>query len=233
MATTTPENVHEKLQKQIDIFIERNPKSYEVNKDASTVIGGGTTKAVLVHSPFPPAFVGGRDCYLTSVDGHEYLDFVSEYCAGMFGHSHPRIQEVITEVCKAGFVLGGPTPNEGKLARALTERFASFDAVRFCNSGTEANTFALATALAFTQKKKVLVFENGYHGGTLSFSRHNRCFCPTSSYTDASMTLHVRGSTWTSVPYLSSRYKAPGAWSQPRRPFSNTFVTRRLGWARF
>jgi glutamate-1-semialdehyde 2,1-aminomutase len=41
--------------------------------------------------------------------------------------------------------------------------------VRFTNSGTEANTMALAAALAYTGRKKVLAFKNGYHGGTLSF----------------------------------------------------------------
>jgi glutamate-1-semialdehyde 2,1-aminomutase len=41
--------------------------------------------------------------------------------------------------------------------------------VRFTNSGTEANTMALAAAVAYTGRKKVIAFKNGYHGGTLSF----------------------------------------------------------------
>lgn len=41
--------------------------------------------------------------------------------------------------------------------------------MRFTNSGTEANTMALATAIAYTGRKKILAFKNGYHGGTLSF----------------------------------------------------------------
>ena len=148
-------NVNDQLQQQVEQFVTRNPRSAEIIRDASTVIPSGTSRAVLVHTPFPPVFVGGRDCYLKTADGDEYLDFVSEYCAGMFGHSHPRIREAIAEVSQAGFTLGGATPNEGKLAKVLTERFSAFDSVRFCNSGTEANTFALATALAYTQRKKV------------------------------------------------------------------------------
>ena len=41
--------------------------------------------------------------------------------------------------------------------------------IPFCNSGNEANTFAIVTALAFNQRQKVMVFEDGYHGGSLMF----------------------------------------------------------------
>ncbi|KAH6698524.1 aminotransferase class-III [Leptodontidium sp. MPI-SDFR-AT-0119] len=171
-------SVQDHLQVQIDKFAEENPLSGEAIREASSAIPGGTTRAILLHTPFPPVFVGGKECFLKSVDGREYLDFVSEYCAGMFGHSHPRINEAIEGVLRAGHTLGGPTPKEGELAKAITKRFPSMDAIRFCNSGTEANTLALATALAYSQRKKILVFENGYHGGTLSFSRHNPLLLP-------------------------------------------------------
>lgn len=54
----------------------------------------------------------------------------------------------------------------------VTKRFSpsGVELVRFTNSGTEANTMAIAAAVAFTGRKKILVFENGYHGGTLLFS---------------------------------------------------------------
>ncbi|KAI1390868.1 aminotransferase class-III [Hypoxylon trugodes] len=166
-------NIADKLARHIDVYVKENTKSKEFNQDASDTLPGGTTRAVLSQDPFPISFSGGRDAYLTSLDGHEYLDFVSEYCAGMFGHSHPQIIEAIEATAKSGFVLGGPTPKEGELAKLLVERFPSIDAIRFCNSGTEANTMAIATALAYTHRKKVLVFERGYHGGTLSFSHAN------------------------------------------------------------
>ena len=54
----------------------------------------------------------------------------------------------------------------------VTKRFSpsGIELVRFTNSGTEANTMALAAAIAYTGRKKILGFKNGYHGGTLSFS---------------------------------------------------------------
>jgi glutamate-1-semialdehyde 2,1-aminomutase len=53
----------------------------------------------------------------------------------------------------------------------VTKRFSAsgIELVRFTNSGTEANTMALAAAVAYTGRKKIVVFRNGYHGGTLHF----------------------------------------------------------------
>ena len=45
----------------------------------------------------------------------------------------------------------------------------SIELVRFTNSGTEANLMALAAAKAFTGRRKIMVFEGGYHGGVLGF----------------------------------------------------------------
>ncbi|KAL0944528.1 aminotransferase class-iii [Colletotrichum truncatum] len=170
--------IQQKLNRYIDKYTSENTKSRQCNKDASASLPGGTTRSVLYYEPFPLSFSGGHGCKLTSVDGDEYLDFVSEYCAGMFGHSHPDIIAAIESVTKSGFTLGGPGPMEGELGKLLVDRFPSIDAIRFCNSGTEANTMAIATALHFVGRKKILVFENGYHGGTLSFTPGNPLILP-------------------------------------------------------
>ena len=52
----------------------------------------------------------------------------------------------------------------------MCERFG-LDRVRFTNSGTEANLFAITTARMATGREKVLVFQGGYHGGVLFFAR--------------------------------------------------------------
>ena len=160
MATEALQNKYElALATQIEKFVNETPKSREAIYDAQHTLPGGTTRAVLLHAPHPLVFEGGHGCYLTSCDGREYLDFVSEYCAGMFGHSHPEIIKAIESVTKSGFTLGGTTRKEQELARLLVSRFPSMDSIRFCNSGTEANTLALATALAHNGRKKVCTFD--------------------------------------------------------------------------
>src|SRR5207244_994565 len=53
----------------------------------------------------------------------------------------------------------------------VTSRFPSCELVRFCNSGTEANLMALATARAMTGRDAILVFDGAYHGGVLAFAK--------------------------------------------------------------
>lgn len=115
------------------------------------------------------------------MDGERYVDFLSEFTAGIYGHSHPAISASITEALSSGWNYGGPNRYERSLAAKICKRFApsGIELVRFTNSGTEANTMAIAAAVAFTGRKKVLVFKNGYHGGTLSFANNLNEHCNT------------------------------------------------------
>ena len=151
-------------------FSDRNPASYQAYLSACKHLPGGNTRTVLHAAPFPITFVSGSGCTLTSVDGHTYTDFLGEYTAGIYGHSNETIRTAITEALKQGWSLGGNTVYEKELAKLVCERFQpTMELVRFTNSGTEANMMALVTAMLWTGRKKILVFEKGYHGATLSF----------------------------------------------------------------
>ena len=58
---------------------------------------------------------------------------------------------------------------EARFARAVCERFG-LERVRFTNSGTEANLLAISLGRIFTRRKKVLVFNGGYHGAVFGFA---------------------------------------------------------------
>ena len=131
---------------------------------------GGNTRSVLHFEPFPLTMVKGVDFELFDVDGHSYIDFVGEYSAGLFGHSNPVIKKAIQEALEIGTVIASPTCLETKLAEAVRARFPSMELIRFCNSGTEANLMAVATAIAVTKRRKLLVFREAYHGGVLVFA---------------------------------------------------------------
>ena len=70
---------------------------------------------------------------------------------------------------QGGINLGAHNDREPELARLVCERFPAAEKVRFTNSGTEANLMAITTACAVSGKKKVIVFEGGYHGALLYF----------------------------------------------------------------
>ncbi|OQU96353.1 hypothetical protein CLAIMM_02448 [Cladophialophora immunda] len=166
------------LDKYLQQFLHDNPKSQTQNERASTIMPAGITRAVHTNKPFPLYADAGHDCYLTSIDGHTYVDFVSQYFAAMFGHSHPDIKTAVAEVLDAGFTIGAPSTRELELAEALCARFPSMEMVQFTNSGTETNTVVIAMGLNYTNKKKVMVFQGGYHGGTLSFKTPNALILP-------------------------------------------------------
>ncbi|MFV0295797.1 MAG: aspartate aminotransferase family protein [Hyphomicrobiaceae bacterium] len=152
-------------------YTANNPRSLALQKAAERHLPGGNTRTVLYFGPFPLRFVSGEGCRLTDADGHSYVDFLAEYTAGMFGHSHPEIRKAIEAALDFGVNIGGHTELEVKLAEAVTQRFPSLERVRFTNSGTEANLMAIALARAFTKRQKVLVFTGGYHGGVLYFRK--------------------------------------------------------------
>jgi glutamate-1-semialdehyde 2,1-aminomutase len=156
-------------------YIDRNPKSFARQQEAMQAMPGGNTRTTLHNGPFPLTVVKGEGCRLWDVDGHEYIDVLGEYTAGIYGHSHPVIRKAIDKALDHGWNFAGRNESEGRLAQLIVDRMPSIDLVRFTNSGTEGNVMALAGARVFAQRKgrkaatKVMVFHGGYHGGVLYF----------------------------------------------------------------
>ena len=150
-------------------FVAANPASLAAHVEATAAMPGGNTRSVLFHPPFPIAMARGEGCRLWDVDGHEYVDLLGEYTAGLYGHSNPVIRAAIDGALERGWNLGAHGADEGRLARLIADRFPSIDLLRFTNSGTEANLMAIATAVAVTGRTRVMVFDGGYHGGILYF----------------------------------------------------------------
>lgn len=157
------------LARRLQTYAERHPASRAQHEAARAVLPGGNTRSVLHADPFPITLAGGRGARLHDLDGHEYLDFLGEFTAGLYGHSHPVIRAAIDAALDGGWNLGGHNRLEARLAELVCRRFPSIERVRFTNSGTEANLMALAAATAFTGRRRIVVFSGGYHGGVLGF----------------------------------------------------------------
>jgi glutamate-1-semialdehyde 2,1-aminomutase len=148
-----------KLQKLLESlkqeYTEQNPLSQRAFEKAQEYLPGGNTRSVLQSDPFPLMVKSARGPYITSLDGREYLDYLSDYSAAFLGHSSEAVQHALSKAIQNGFGFGAITTMESELASRINKRFPSMEKMRFANSGTEANTYALAAALAFTGKKKV------------------------------------------------------------------------------
>ena len=170
MATSTCTTTEQAYQELEADFIARNPKSKKLYAQATEVLPGGNTRTVLYYEPFPVYITKASEHKLYDADGHEYVDLLGEYTAGLYGHSEPVIIEAINEAAQKGLSFGSHHEDEIKLAKLVQQRFPTMELIRFTNSGTEATLMALAAAKVYTRRSKILVFAGGYHGGAFSFS---------------------------------------------------------------
>ena len=164
------EQATQALTKAHDVYTKNNKLSLKAHNAACNDMPGGNTRTVLHAYPFPMTFASGKASKLTSKDGRTYTDFLGEYTAGIYGHNNSKIRQAIDTALDKGWSLGGNSMYEKELASIVCNRFSpTMQLLRFTNSGTESNMMAVATAIAWTGRKKVLVFDKGYHGATLSF----------------------------------------------------------------
>jgi glutamate-1-semialdehyde 2,1-aminomutase len=152
------------------LYAARRPRTSALHDRARAFLPGGNTRSVLYHQPFPLRIARAWEAVLQDVDGHEYVDLLGEYSAGLYGHSNPVVIKAMVDALHEGVSRGAHTRHEVDLAEAVCARFTSIERVRFTNSGTEANLMALSAARAFTGRDRVLAFHGGYHGGLLTFT---------------------------------------------------------------
>src|SRR5215831_11878273 len=174
MARTHPANIDIRgaLAEAEELYRARNPRSLAQHREACEAMPGGNTRSAIHVDPFPLTMVRGEGARLWDLDGHVYVDFLSEFTAGIFGHEHPIIRRAIEQALEGGLNFGAHNATEARFAAAICARFPSIELVRFTNSGTEANLMAVSAARAITGRPKILVFTGGYHGGVFYFRGH-------------------------------------------------------------
>ena len=170
--------VTDRLEKAKRRYVDAHPRSAALASAAAEVLPGGNTRTVLHFDPFPFRVADATAQRLRDVDGHDYLDLLGNYTAGLLGHSPETIKRAIVGALDQGWTLGATHPTEVRFAELIAARFPGIEQVRFTNSGTEANLLALAAALHLTDRKDVLIFDGGYHGGVLSFGSHREVNVP-------------------------------------------------------
>ena len=140
------------------------PVSQALYDRAVKVMPGGNTRTTVYMKPHPFYASHGKGCRLTDAEGVERIDFTNNYNSLIHGHAHPAINAAVHDQIERGSAFPMATELEIRLAELLCERIASFDQVRFCNSGSEAVMMALKAARAHTDKPKIAKCEGSYHG---------------------------------------------------------------------
>ncbi len=152
------------LQKEIDTYKKRTPKSQEAHRRASSRLPLGVASNYRFYPPYPLFARDASGGRLRDLDGNEYIDHNLCYGALMAGHCHPAVMKAVEQRLHLGTMFGMPHGMEIELADELCSRFP-IEMVRFTNSGGEATMNALRLARAVTGRDKTVKMEGGYHGG--------------------------------------------------------------------
>ena len=123
--------------------------------------------------PFPSCLEikSAKGCYITDINGKEYLDFTAGVSACTLGHSNPIIINAITNQIKKymhvmvyGEYIQSP---QYKLAKLLSDNLPeNLTTTYFTNSGTESIEGAMKLAKRVTGRSEIISCKDSYHGST-------------------------------------------------------------------
>lgn len=140
-------------------------KSLKLHERAKKVMPAGVSYAIRYFEPHPIFIKHAKGCRIYDVDGNEYIDYWVGHGALIMGHNPPIMLKALKEAIEIGVHFGLPHEYEVEYAEQVVKMIPSADMVRFTNSGTEANMYAIRLARAYTKRVKVGKMEGGWHGG--------------------------------------------------------------------
>ena len=138
-------------------------KSAALYERGLKVMPGGCSRNTILRKPHPLYVERGEGCYVTDIEGVKRVDFANNMCSLLHGHAHPEITAAVSAQLAKGTAFTIGTEVEIQYAEHIVNRSASFEKMRFVNSGTEAVMSCLKAARAFTGRSKIAKVEGAYH----------------------------------------------------------------------
>lgn len=139
-----------------------NQQEYLVKADR--YFAGGTLGAFHLPPDVAMVFASAQGTKMVDSDGKEYVDFLMGSGPMILGHCHPAVTEAVQQQMGKGttfFTLNQPII---ELAEKIVEAAPCGEKIRFVTTGSEAVSYAVRMARAFTGRSKILRFEGGWHG---------------------------------------------------------------------
>jgi len=146
-------------------YASKTKKSKALHERAKKVLPAGVSYGIRYFEPYPFYTAKAQGSKLYDVDGNEYVDFWLGHTALILGHSPPAVMEAVKKQLEKGTHYGTAHELEIELAEQVVKMVPNAEMVRFTNSGTEANMYAVRLSRAYTGKNKIAKFEGGWHGG--------------------------------------------------------------------
>lgn len=146
-------------------YVSKTPKSKALYERARRTLPAGVTYGIRYFEPYPFYAARAKGSRLWDVDGNEYIDFWLGHTALILGHSPKEVVREVKEQVENGTQYGVSNELEVALAEQTVKMVPCAEMIRFTNSGTEANMYAIRLARAYTGRNKIAKFEGGWHGG--------------------------------------------------------------------
>jgi len=151
------------VEKQEEIFVDRQPRSGEIEARALRSLAGGATSSWMIARPQTVWLTHGDGSKIYDLDGNEYVDLHGGYGVGLIGHNHPAFVRAVADRASRGTHFAQPTEDALAVAEELSRRFDQ-PLWRFTNSGTEATLDAFHLMRAASGRDLVIKIEGCYHG---------------------------------------------------------------------
>ena len=146
-------------------YIKTHPKSAKLHERALKLFAGsGATHGARIMDPFRPYAVKASGSRKWDIDGHEYIDYVTGHGALILGHSNPAWVKAIQDQAAKGAHFGENHELEIEWAELIKSMVPSVERLEFGACGQESNLLAIRLARLFTGRKKILRFEENFHG---------------------------------------------------------------------
>jgi len=85
------------LEREIERYVAKTPKSRALQAEAEQVMPGGSSRGTAYFDPYPFFAEGGEGHYVYDVDGNRYLDFMLNATSLILGHGNPTIVEALAD----------------------------------------------------------------------------------------------------------------------------------------
>jgi glutamate-1-semialdehyde 2,1-aminomutase len=146
-------------------YASKTPNSRIIYGRARKVLPAGVSYGIRYFEPYPFYTSMAKGSKLYDVDGNEYVDFWLGHSALILGHGNQVVLDAVTNQLQKGTHYGTCHELEVELAEQVVKMVPNAEMVRFTNSGTEANMYAVRLARAYSGRTKIAKFEGGWHGG--------------------------------------------------------------------
>jgi glutamate-1-semialdehyde 2,1-aminomutase len=152
-------------------YVTSTPGSRAWFERARQVLPGGVSYGIRDLAPYPFYVTRASGSRLFDVDGNEYTDYWCGHGTLILGHAPKAVVEAAGRQIALGSHFGFAHPLEVELAEMVTRLVPGAEMLRYTNSGTEANMYAIGLARGYTGRTRIAKMEGGWHGGVESLQK--------------------------------------------------------------